>query len=177
MFANGPEGVSPGNSEQEAKRGLHLGATQLGADKGNGSSIAQKWTICPRGHVHWGAHGAAGLLLRYVPPKGDPTYLLQQRSRQVDEGGTWGIPGGALREGESPEAGAHREAEAQIGSLPSYRITGIEEQDCGGGWKFFIVKADVSSPFPAYCVQDTDALGWFALADMQSLPLHSRLSS
>jgi hypothetical protein len=26
-----------------------------------------RWTFCSLGHVHWDAHGGAGLLLRYVP--------------------------------------------------------------------------------------------------------------
>ena len=47
-----------------------------------------RWTFCGLGHVHWGAHGGAGLLLRYVPRGGEPVYLLTERSRWVDEGGT-----------------------------------------------------------------------------------------
>ena len=43
----------------------------------------------------------AGLLLRYAPASAEPTYLLQLRARSVDEGATWGIPGGAIKEGES----------------------------------------------------------------------------
>jgi hypothetical protein len=37
------------------------------------------WTFCGLGHVHWGAHGGAGLLLRYVPRSGEPVYLLTER--------------------------------------------------------------------------------------------------
>jgi len=131
-----------------------------------------RWTVCDEGHVHWGAAGAAGLLFRYVPQQGEPSYLLQQRSRWVDHGGTWGIPGGAIREGETPEVTARREAEEEIGPLPSYRVTGIEVQDCGGGWEFHMLTADVDLPFLAYCVQESDATGWFTREEMRSLSLH-----
>ena len=40
----------------------------------------------------------------------------------------------------------------EIGSFPSYRVTGVHVQDCGAGWKFHIVTADVDNPFAAYCV-------------------------
>ncbi len=138
-------------------------------------SFTERWTVCDDGHVHWGAHGAAGLLFRYAPTEGAPSYLLQQRSRWVDYGGTWGIPGGAIRDGEPPEVTARREAEEEIGSLPCYRVTGVEVQDCGGGWRFHIFAADVDDPFAAFCVQETDATGWFTRAEMRSLSLHPGL--
>jgi 8-oxo-dGTP diphosphatase len=128
--------------------------------------------VCEKGHVHWGAAGGAGILFRHMPQKGAPSYLLQQRSRGPDYGGTWGIPGGAIRNGESPEAAARREVKEEIGVLPEYRPTGLEVQDCGGGWKFHIFRADVEEPFLAFCGQETDATGWFTKEDMLSLPLH-----
>lgn len=80
--------------------------------------MEERWTICESGHVHWGANGGAALLLRHLDPEGPPTYLLQQRSRWVDEGGKWGIPGGAIRNGESPELTARRETQEEIGPVP-----------------------------------------------------------
>jgi 8-oxo-dGTP diphosphatase len=130
------------------------------------------WTICNRGHVHWGTHGAAGFLFCHVPPDGQPLYLLQQRSRWVDHGGTWGFPGGAIKDRESPEMTARRETQEEIGSLPPYRVTGVQVQDCGGGWKFHIVTADVDRAFDAYCGQETDATGWFTREEMRYLSLH-----
>jgi 8-oxo-dGTP diphosphatase len=138
----------------------------------NERSSTELWTVCEKGHVHWGANGGAGLLLRYVSQDGETTYLLQQRSKWVDYGGAWGIPGGAIRDGESPEVTARREAEEEIGPLDSYRVTGLEVQDCGGGWKFHTVTADVERPFDTYCVKETDATGWFTREDMRALCLH-----
>lgn len=135
-------------------------------------SSVDRWTICEKGHIHWGADGAAGLLLKHVPEHGEPVYLFQQRSRWVDHAGTWGIPGGAIRPGELPELAARREAEEEIGQVSSYRVTGMDAQDCGGGWKFHTVTADVDSPFQAFCVRETDATGWFTREEMWRLSLH-----
>lgn len=135
----------------------------------------EHWTICKQGHVHWGDAGAAGFLFRHTPNEGEPHFLLQQRSGSVDYPGTWGIPGGALRNGESPEAAARREFQEEIGHLPDYRITGTNIQDCGGDWKFHMLFADVEEQFAAYCSQETDATGWFTQSDMAHLHLHPGL--
>lgn len=132
----------------------------------------ERWTICALDHVHWGANGAAGLLLRHAPAEAEPVYLLARRSRWVDEGGTWGVPGGAIRDHESSECAARREAVEEIGELPPYRVAGVEVQDCCGGWTFHLITADVDQRFDAYCLHETDATGWFTLAAMRDLPLH-----
>jgi len=132
----------------------------------------ERWTICSQNHIHWGANGGAGLLLRHKPGSGNPTYLLARRSRSVDEGGTWGIPGGAVRHGERPEATARREAIEEIGQLPCYDVTAVEVQDCGGGWLFHIIMGDVKQPFVAYSQQETQETGWFTLEQLRGLQLH-----
>ena len=133
----------------------------------------ERWTICALGHVHWGANGGAGLLLRHVPAGTEPRYLLALRSRLVDEPASWGIPGGAIRDGESPEAAARREMVEEIGRVPRYRVAADQVQDCGGGWRFHIFLADVDEMFDAYSVLETDATGWFTTQEMRNLPLHS----
>ena len=135
----------------------------------------ERWTICALDHVHWGANGGAGLLLRYRSPDSEPRYLLALRSRWVDEPATWGIPGGAIRDGETPEAAARRETVEEIGQLPAYRVAAEDVQDCGGGWRFHILLADVEAMFDAYSVRETDATGWFTPRQMRELPLHPGL--
>jgi 8-oxo-dGTP diphosphatase len=136
-------------------------------------AVGEHWTICTLGHVHWGAHGGAGLLLRHISPGSEARYLLALRSRLVDEPARWGIPGGAIRDGESPEAAARREMREEIGYLPPYGIVAEEVQECGGGWQFHIFLADVKEMFDAYSVLETDATGWFTTEEMRTLPLHS----
>lgn len=136
---------------------------------------AERWTTCQQHHTHWGALGGAGLLLRYAPARAEPSYLLGLRSRSVDEGATWGVPGGAIRTGEAPEAAARREILEEMGVLPPYRVTEIQHQDCGGGWIFHVISADVDREFDAFCGQETDATGWFTRAQMHNIPVHTGL--
>jgi len=143
--------------------------------EGRRQPTSDRWTGCRLGHLHWGANGGAGLLLRHAPRKGLVTYLLTLRSRWVDHGGTWGIPGGALHPGETTEAGAERESGEEIWPVPPHQVTGVETQDCGGGWLFRIVHADVEAAVPVYGYRETDATGWFPVGEMGVLPLHPGL--
>ena len=78
-----------------------------------------RFVTCGQGHEHWGAHGAAGLLIRHRDgDSGAYHYLLQKRSENVDHGGTWSTPGGAIGKDETPEQGAQREAREEWGSIP-----------------------------------------------------------
>ena len=63
------------------------------------------WVEGSRGKF-WGRFGAAGVLA-YDPGKG---VLLQHRALWSHNGGTWGLPGGALNQGEDAVTGALREA-------------------------------------------------------------------
>jgi hypothetical protein len=48
----------------------------------------------------------------------------------------------------------------------------VETQDCGGGWQFKIVRAEVERPRTVHAARETDATGWFALDEMEMLNLH-----
>jgi 8-oxo-dGTP pyrophosphatase MutT (NUDIX family)/predicted ABC-type ATPase len=63
---------------------------------------------------------AAGLLIF----AGD-FVLLAQRSMAISQGGTWGIPGGAVEAGESALVAATRETEEELGGLPPMQDTGV----------------------------------------------------
>jgi len=77
-----------------------------------------------------------------------------------------------MRAGENPEATARREAREEIAFIPRYRLVKTEVQECGGGWKFHVLIADVDAPFDALCGKDTDATGWFTKEEMRGLLLH-----
>jgi len=49
--------------------------------------------------------------------------LLLKRSQQVYDPGLWGIPGGAVRDGEPVAGTALREAEEEMRGLPSYELS------------------------------------------------------
>ena len=106
-------------------------------------SSTDGWVTCALGHRHWGRVGAAGLLVHRAGADG-PELLLQQRADWSHHGGTWGTPGGALHAGESPEHGALREVQEELGLLP-------EDLELDG---------------------ESDGVAWIALGDLVSVPLH-----
>ena len=55
------------------------------------------WVECTCGRRHWGLAGAAGLLVARRGQDGRVGHvLLQHRAPWSDQGGTWGVPGGAI---------------------------------------------------------------------------------
>ncbi|WP_062133899.1 NUDIX hydrolase [Demequina aestuarii] len=127
------------------------------------------WVESPTGERFWGRFGAAGVLAV------DPTrgVLLQHRAEWSHHGGTWGIPGGALHEGESPVAGALREANEEAG-VPrgSVRPRSFWVVD-RGVWSYTTVVVDVEEPFdPVRGDAESLELRWVSTRDVDQLPLH-----
>lgn len=88
------------------------------------------WIDCACGRKHWGLNGASGILLaRRDPDSGEVTHVvMQHRAAWSAEGGTWGIPGGASADGESPIEGALRESYEEANITP-------EDIDVVGSWR------------------------------------------
>lgn len=129
---------------------------------------------CERGHVHWGQFGAAGLLLRHTGV--EKRYLLQLRARGTQQGGSWGLPGGALGWGEPPYAGALREAREEMGALPELkpRVIGVDDH---GGWTYYTAVADVAEPFtPSGGDGEGVAYRWCTAAEVPTMRLHPGLA-
>lgn len=125
--------------------------------------------IAESGEKYWGRFGAAGLLA-YDPARG---ILLQHRVSWSHFGGTWGLPGGALHEGESAIAGAIREAQEEAGvpdGAVRARFTSVLDL---GIWAYTTVVADVRVPFePVISDPESVALEWVPVDQVDSRPLH-----
>lgn len=133
--------------------------------------------ICGHGHKHWGKHGAAGILIRAPRPSGELAYLLQQRADTAyDSAGKWGVFGGALLEGETPQAGADRELAEETGTNVPLLTPISSYEDDHGGWAYTTFVADAPATFwPAFdgeTPEESANWGWFTPAEMKSLPLH-----
>ena len=127
------------------------------------------WVYGPDGQKFWGRYGAAGLLV-WHPTAG---VLLQLRVGWSHFGGTWGLPGGALKEGESADAGALREAHEEAGVPPSELTVMFSSVLDLGFWRYTTVVARASSAFtPVIGDAESDALRWVPVDEVDALPLH-----
>lgn len=162
------EGV-PGLTDPE---GMHFHGARSSLPK-----VADYYVSCDRDGCHsshWGPHGAAGLLVRHHDPEdGETRYLLQKRAPWVDHGGTWGIPGGAIHEDETPREGAEREAEEEMGSLPDGLTHHQTHTDDHGGWAYHTVVLDSPERFePGQGDDESTGHGWFTKHEMKNMDLH-----
>ena len=96
------------------------------------------WVEGDRGRF-WGRFGSAGLLV-HDAGKG---VLLQHRALWSDQGGTWGLPGGALHQGEEAVHGALREAKEEAAIPPeNVRVLFTSVFDVGY-WTYTTVVVEV----------------------------------
>lgn len=101
------------------------------------------WVQCACGRRHWGLNGAAGVLLaRRSEQTGEITHVvMQHRALWSAEGGTWGIPGGAIADGESPIEGALRESYEEANVTPEdIEVVGTHREE-HGPWAYTTVFA------------------------------------
>lgn len=127
------------------------------------------WVEGPDGKRYWGRFGAAGLLVLH-PPLG---VLLQLRADWSHHGGTWGIPGGALKFGEDAVSAALREANEEAGVPADFvRVVDTTLLDLGF-WSYTTVLGVSEDYFePQITDQESAALEWVALDDVHSRDLH-----
>jgi 8-oxo-dGTP pyrophosphatase MutT (NUDIX family) len=126
------------------------------------------WVEGERGR-YWGRFGAAGVLA-YDPAKG---VLLQHRAVWSHNGGTWGLPGGALHEGEDAVTGALREAWEEA-SVPSGSVEVLFTSVLDlGYWSYTTVVVLVVEPFdPVISDPESIELLWIPLAGVEGKELH-----
>ena len=127
------------------------------------------WVTSPSGDKYWGLFGAAGVLVWHRRLG----VLLQHRVAWSHHGGTWGLPGGALKEGETAVEGALREAHEEAGVPPELlevRFTSVLEL---GFWRYTTVVTEALEEFtPVIGDAESEALAWVAVDDVEGLPLH-----
>lgn len=130
------------------------------------------WARCERGHRHWGRHGAAGLLLHAVDDEGVVRLLLQHRAAWSHHGDTWGLPGGARDSHEDVVSAALREAAEETGlDRAGIRARRLFVDD-HGGWSYTTVHADVPRPLGTVANDESTALRWVAVDEVDALALH-----
>jgi 8-oxo-dGTP diphosphatase len=132
------------------------------------------WVEGPDGKRYWGRFGAAGLLLRH-PPLG---VLLQLRAEWSHHGGTWGIPGGALKLGEEAIAAALRESEEEA-AVPAEVVRVIDTHVVDLGFWSYTTVLGISDVFfePEAANHESAGMEWVPLDDVDSRDLHPAFRS
>jgi septum formation protein len=126
--------------EGKAEGAAHAG---IAPPKENVHQPGDGWVDCACGRKHWGTNGASGVLLaRRDAVSGEVTHVvMQHRAMWSAEGGTWGIPGGASADGESPIEGALRESYEEANITPEdIEVVGSYRED-HGPWAYTTVFA------------------------------------
>ncbi|MCZ2402056.1 NUDIX hydrolase [Paenarthrobacter sp. Z7-10] len=131
------------------------------------------WVEGERGKF-WGRFGAAGVLVHDL----SRGILLQHRATWSDHGGTWGLPGGALHEGEDAVSGALREAQEEAAVPPDHLhllFTSIYDV---GYWTYTTVALRVLRPFEA-AITDPESieLSWIPVQEVEQKSLHPGFAS
>ncbi len=172
-------------AEQRAAKNSKPSATvhsYKAAEKVPDSNINQPgdgWISCVCGHKHWGLNGAAGVLLLRRDDSGVVTHAaLQHRAAWSAEGGTWGIPGGAIADGENAFEGALRESLEEAGMNPAdLDIVGAYCED-HGPWAYTTVFAFEKQGVvvdPHATDDESDEVHWVSLDEIRDLNLLSAL--
>ena len=131
------------------------------------------WVEGPDGKRYWGRFGAAGALV-WHPPVG---VLLQLRAEWSHHGLTWGIPGGALKAGESAHHAALRESHEEAGVPLEGLVTLHTEVLDLGFWSYTTVIFRADEYFhPMVSDHESADVQWVPIAKVENLPLHPAFS-
>ena len=139
------------------------------------------WVRCRCGQLHWGRHGAAGLVL-LRRGAGVAELLLQLRAGWTHQGGSWALPGGARDSHEDIVATALREAAEEIG-LDAAEVAvvgsavGVDHVD----WRYtYVIARLIGGTDGTVGVRvrndESDEIRWVPLDDVDALPLHPALA-
>jgi 8-oxo-dGTP diphosphatase len=133
------------------------------------------WIRSADGAHYWGLHGAAGLLLRAPRPDGSAAVLLQHRAPWSHQGGTWGLPGGALDSHETAEQAAVREAHEEAGVAAEQLVVRrqvVTFAPEGVPWTYTTVIADAAEALRTVPNRESSELRWVPEDEVADMPLH-----
>jgi len=131
-----------------------------------------KWasTTDPTGKF-WGTAGAGGIFFANSTGR----YLLAFRSAQVNEPHTWGVWGGALDKGETPDSAIRREIREETKYTGEYELFPIWVYQ-KGEFKYHNYIIMVDDEFEPKLCWETEDFGWFN-RDNFPKPLHFGLKA
>ncbi|MFD0705646.1 Maf family nucleotide pyrophosphatase [Alloscardovia venturai] len=155
--------------------------TDSKAPDSNISQPGDGWIDCACGHKHWGRHSAAGILLARRNDAGEITHIaMQHRAQWSAEGGTWGIPGGAIATGENVIEGALREAREEANIHPEdIHVVGAYQED-HGPWSYttvFAFEKRGTMAEPRATDDESIEVKWLSIEEMDNVNLLSYFKS
>jgi 8-oxo-dGTP pyrophosphatase MutT (NUDIX family) len=114
----------------------------------------------------WGRAAAGSILIA----RDTGRVCLAHRSPDVQEPNTWGMWGGAMDSGESPEQAALRELQEETGYSGSVNLQPLWTFEHSSGFRYYNFLAVVDSEFRPRMDWETQDFEWFDLADTDTWP-------
>lgn len=117
---------------------------------------------------------AAGTI--FVGPEGHILLLLRS-SKEGNYAGHWGLPGGGVDAGETPESAAVREAREEMGDqAPTGRKRLLDQRRTPNNWIFHTFAQACGNCFVPVLNDEHSGYGWFEL-DMLPTPIHPAIEA
>lgn len=132
----------------------------------------------PKGEKFWGKFGSSGLLVRHVDKDGNESFLLARRGPALSSNvGKYSTVGGSLHKNETPEQGASREAQEEIGisseHLASIKKVGEHVYTHPSGAKYTNLLGHTSGKRPEFDPKkfdfETDAAVWVPRSQLEKM--------
>jgi 8-oxo-dGTP pyrophosphatase MutT (NUDIX family) len=114
----------------------------------------------------WGRAAAGSILIA----RDTGRVCLAHRSPNVQEPNTWGMWGGAMDKGESPEQTALRELQEETGYSDPVDLQPLWTFEHSSGFRYYNFLAIVDSEFSPIMDRETQDFEWFDLNDTESWP-------